>query len=338
MWGRPADVLSLPDGSPLVSDDLAGAIYRSAMADPIDRPLGADRVAPAPLRSPPSEREGRTPSESFLDTPGRTFPPSPFLILLVSSRRSWAEAIAASVDKDEAGPGSRARNCRCGRRRRRRRRGRGGRRRRRRCRACRGGQDGAGAEEIHADRRHQRNDAAVAEAEPERNIGQQRRIAAGAGSGDSRKHGAEALLRRARRCSAILPRRSARPPMAKRPTMLPTPIRPTRPTARASPMPRSRAAAETWAKGMNIAGAARMQAGGTPPMKRGPRSASFSAILPVAVSASRACPRPAQQQVAATSATRTPAASACSAWRQPSAAIDAVAISDRASQSTPIPA
>ena len=27
-WGRPADVLALPDGSLLVSDDLAGAIYR----------------------------------------------------------------------------------------------------------------------------------------------------------------------------------------------------------------------------------------------------------------------------------------------------------------------
>ncbi len=27
-WGRPADVLELPDGSLLVSDDLAGAIYR----------------------------------------------------------------------------------------------------------------------------------------------------------------------------------------------------------------------------------------------------------------------------------------------------------------------
>ncbi|QOF93972.1 hypothetical protein IFJ82_08205 [Novacetimonas hansenii] len=27
-WGRPADVQPLPDGSVLVSDDLAGAIYR----------------------------------------------------------------------------------------------------------------------------------------------------------------------------------------------------------------------------------------------------------------------------------------------------------------------
>ncbi len=27
-WGRPADVLVMPDGSLLVSDDLAGAIYR----------------------------------------------------------------------------------------------------------------------------------------------------------------------------------------------------------------------------------------------------------------------------------------------------------------------
>jgi len=27
-WGRPADLLELPDGSLLVSDDSAGAIYR----------------------------------------------------------------------------------------------------------------------------------------------------------------------------------------------------------------------------------------------------------------------------------------------------------------------
>jgi glucose/arabinose dehydrogenase len=27
-WGRPEDVLVLPDGSPLVADDHAGAIYR----------------------------------------------------------------------------------------------------------------------------------------------------------------------------------------------------------------------------------------------------------------------------------------------------------------------
>lgn len=27
-WGRPVDVLSLPDGSLLVSDDRAGAVYR----------------------------------------------------------------------------------------------------------------------------------------------------------------------------------------------------------------------------------------------------------------------------------------------------------------------
>jgi glucose/arabinose dehydrogenase len=27
-WGRPADVQPLPDGSVLVSDDLAGAVYR----------------------------------------------------------------------------------------------------------------------------------------------------------------------------------------------------------------------------------------------------------------------------------------------------------------------
>jgi glucose/arabinose dehydrogenase len=27
-WGRPVDVLVMPDGSLLVSDDLAGAVYR----------------------------------------------------------------------------------------------------------------------------------------------------------------------------------------------------------------------------------------------------------------------------------------------------------------------
>ena len=34
VWGRPADVLPLPDGSLLVSDDLAGAIYRIRYAPP----------------------------------------------------------------------------------------------------------------------------------------------------------------------------------------------------------------------------------------------------------------------------------------------------------------
>jgi glucose/arabinose dehydrogenase len=33
-WGRPADVLVLPDGSMLVSDDFAGAIYRVRHAAP----------------------------------------------------------------------------------------------------------------------------------------------------------------------------------------------------------------------------------------------------------------------------------------------------------------
>ena len=28
VWGRPVDVLNMPDGSLLVSDDLAGAVYR----------------------------------------------------------------------------------------------------------------------------------------------------------------------------------------------------------------------------------------------------------------------------------------------------------------------
>ena len=34
LWGRPADVLPLPDGSLLVSDDLAGAIYRISYEGP----------------------------------------------------------------------------------------------------------------------------------------------------------------------------------------------------------------------------------------------------------------------------------------------------------------
>jgi len=33
-WGRPADVQELPDGSLLVSDEKAGAIYRIAYARP----------------------------------------------------------------------------------------------------------------------------------------------------------------------------------------------------------------------------------------------------------------------------------------------------------------
>lgn len=37
VWGRPADVLNLPDGSMLVSDDLAGAIYRVRFGAPPDR-------------------------------------------------------------------------------------------------------------------------------------------------------------------------------------------------------------------------------------------------------------------------------------------------------------
>jgi glucose/arabinose dehydrogenase len=40
-WGRPADVLMLPDGSMLVSDDLAGAIYRVRYAAP--RPVASSR-------------------------------------------------------------------------------------------------------------------------------------------------------------------------------------------------------------------------------------------------------------------------------------------------------
>ena len=107
VWGRPADVLPLPDGSLLVSDDLAGAIYRVRYGGPGDS-AARERI----LRVP--QYVGRR------------------------SRRSCAEAIALRLDEDDAGPDHRARSCRCDRRRRRRRPGRAGCRRRRRCRACRG--------------------------------------------------------------------------------------------------------------------------------------------------------------------------------------------------------
>jgi glucose/arabinose dehydrogenase len=34
VWGRPADVLPLPDGSLLISDDYAGAVYRVTYTAP----------------------------------------------------------------------------------------------------------------------------------------------------------------------------------------------------------------------------------------------------------------------------------------------------------------
>ena len=34
VWGRPADVLPLPDGSVLISDDYAGAVYRVTYSAP----------------------------------------------------------------------------------------------------------------------------------------------------------------------------------------------------------------------------------------------------------------------------------------------------------------
>ena len=48
VWGRPADVLPLPDGSLLVSDDLAGAIYRVRYV--VSR-SAVGRAAAAPRRS-----------------------------------------------------------------------------------------------------------------------------------------------------------------------------------------------------------------------------------------------------------------------------------------------
>lgn len=33
-WGRPVDVQPLPDGSELISDDLAGAVYRVTYREP----------------------------------------------------------------------------------------------------------------------------------------------------------------------------------------------------------------------------------------------------------------------------------------------------------------
>ncbi len=41
-WGRPVDVLPMPDGSLLISDDLAGAIYRVTFATPRKRHAADD--------------------------------------------------------------------------------------------------------------------------------------------------------------------------------------------------------------------------------------------------------------------------------------------------------
>lgn len=46
VWGRPADVLSLPDGSLLVSDDYAGAIYRITYTGPPGAPDNRPGAAP----------------------------------------------------------------------------------------------------------------------------------------------------------------------------------------------------------------------------------------------------------------------------------------------------
>jgi len=38
VWGRPDDVQPMPDGSLLISDDYAGAIYRVTYAAPLTKP------------------------------------------------------------------------------------------------------------------------------------------------------------------------------------------------------------------------------------------------------------------------------------------------------------
>lgn len=44
-WGRPADVQPLADGSVLVSDDLAGAVYRMTYAEPVSATHGSSKPA-----------------------------------------------------------------------------------------------------------------------------------------------------------------------------------------------------------------------------------------------------------------------------------------------------
>ncbi len=47
-WGRPADVLVMPDGALLVADDLAGVIYRITYAPPTSAPAKSAPATPAP--------------------------------------------------------------------------------------------------------------------------------------------------------------------------------------------------------------------------------------------------------------------------------------------------
>ncbi|MBS1158136.1 MAG: putative L-sorbosone dehydrogenase [Proteobacteria bacterium] len=53
-WGRPADLLVLPDGSLLVADDLAGAIYRISYAPPAELTGRAGAASPARPRQSPN--------------------------------------------------------------------------------------------------------------------------------------------------------------------------------------------------------------------------------------------------------------------------------------------
>ena len=183
---------------------------------------------------------------------------------------------------------------------------------------------------------HQRDDAAVAEAEPDREHGQ-RQEAAGAepeqvarterrleqdDAGDPAESVGEAADDEAANDAADADQADQADCNG------------------ASPMPRSRAAAETCAKGMNIAGAANT----LPPhlQLRQARRSSAASLLERHAVRCRAGPPPVgarrTSSVAPTPTTSTAAAIACSAWRQPSASIAAVASSGTASVPTPMPA
>ena len=141
--------------------------------------------------------------------------------------------------------------------------------------------------------------------------------------------------------------------MAKRPTRLPMPIKPTRPTAAALSMPASRAAADTCAKGTNIVGAASTVAAYSHQKERW-RSVSRSVRPGGALTAARAAPAPAEALAPASGAeatgarcinhaqptpsTSTPSAISRVASRQGRAAMRAEATSGTTSVPAPIPA
>ncbi len=126
--------------------------------------------------------------------------------------------------------------------------------------------------------------------------------------------------------------------MANRPTRLPMPISPTSPTARAMSMPRSRAAAEIWANGMNMLGAASAMLRYSHQKRR---SCSASRRLrpgmrqPTAVEA--ACARR-NNPVAHQPSTSTPSASSRMASRHCSQPMAAAASNGTATVPAPMPA